>query len=59
MKNDYHLRISRAHLAWTDHHEDSVYKEKCIRLTQLHSDVVDYNKTGKPANMTHRLQMKQ
>ncbi|PKX91697.1 RNA dependent RNA polymerase [Aspergillus novofumigatus IBT 16806] len=58
MKNDFLPRIAHAHLAWADRLEDGVNEEKCIRLAQLHSDAVDYNKTGKPANMTRNLQPK-
>jgi RNA-dependent RNA polymerase len=58
MKNDFLPRIAHAHLAWADRLEDGVNEEKCIRLAQLHSDAVDYNKTGKPANMTRSLQPK-
>lgn len=56
MKNDCLPRIAHAHLAWADRLEDGVNEEKCIRLAQLHSDAVDYNKTGIPANMTRTLQ---
>lgn len=58
MKNDFLPRIAHAHLAWADRLEDGVNEEKCIRLAQLHSDAVDYNKTGKPANMARSLQPK-
>lgn len=56
MKNDCLPRIAHAHLAWADRLEDGVNEEKCIRLAQLHSDAVDYNKTGNPAVMTRNLQ---
>lgn len=56
MKNDCLPRIAHAHLAWADYLENGVEEEKCIRLSQLHSDAVDYNKTGNPANMTRNLQ---
>lgn len=56
MKNDCLPRIAHAHLAWADRLEDSVNEEKCIRLAQLHSDAVDYNKTGRPAVMNRNLQ---
>lgn len=59
MKNDCLPRIAHAHLAWADRLEDGVNEEKCIRLAQLHSDAVDYNKTGNPANMTRTLQPRQ
>ena len=56
MKNDCLPRIAHAHLALADHLEDGVNEKKCIRLAQLHSDAVDYNKTGNPAIMTRTLQ---
>lgn len=55
MKNDCLPRIAHAHLAWADRLEDGVNEEKCMRLAQLHSDAVDYNKTGNPAVMTRSL----
>ena len=55
MKNDCLPRIAHAHLAWADRLEDGVYEEKCMRLAQLHSDAVDYNKTGNPAIMSRNL----
>ncbi|KAI9039173.1 RNA-directed RNA polymerase (Sad-1) [Aspergillus affinis] len=55
MKNDFLPRIAHAHLAWADRLEDGVNEEKCIRLAQLHSDAVDYNKTGNPATMKREL----
>lgn len=59
MKNDCLPRIAHAHLAWADRLEDGVNEEKCIQLAQLHSDAVDYNKTGNPAIMTRTLQPRQ
>lgn len=52
MKNDCLPRIALAHLAWADYLEGGVEERKCIRLAKLHSDAVDYNKTGNPARMT-------
>jgi RNA-dependent RNA polymerase len=49
MKNDCLPRIAHAHLAWADLLPLGVNENKCIRLAQLHSNAVDYNKTGKPA----------
>ncbi|KAE8136966.1 RNA dependent RNA polymerase-domain-containing protein [Aspergillus pseudotamarii] len=56
MKNDFLPRIAHAHLALADFLEDGVNEEKCIRLAQLHSDAVDYNKTGIPAMLTRNLE---
>ncbi|KAL4783051.1 RNA dependent RNA polymerase-domain-containing protein [Aspergillus varians] len=56
MKNDCLPTIAHAHLAWGDYLDDGVNEAKCIQLAQLHSDAVDYNKTGNPAVMTRALQ---
>ncbi|KAL4863777.1 hypothetical protein BDV12DRAFT_201783 [Aspergillus spectabilis] len=56
MKNDSLPRIALAHLAWGDYLENGVNEAKCIQLAQLHSDAVDYNKTGNPAVLTRTLQ---
>ena len=58
MKNDCLPRIAHAHLAWADYLEEGVDNDKCMQLAQLHSDAVDYNKTGNPANMVRTLQPK-
>ncbi|KAL4922233.1 RNA dependent RNA polymerase-domain-containing protein [Aspergillus aurantiobrunneus] len=55
IKNDCLPTIAHAHLAWGDYLEDGVNEAKCIQLAQLHSDAVDYNKTGNPAAMTRAL----
>ncbi|KAL2853945.1 RNA dependent RNA polymerase-domain-containing protein [Aspergillus pseudoustus] len=55
MKNDCLPAIAHAHLAWGDYLDDGVNEAKCIQLAQLHSDAVDYNKTGNPAAMTRAL----
>lgn len=55
MKNDCLPRIALAHLAWADYLEGGVEERKCIQLAKLHSDAVDYKKTGNPARMTPEL----
>ncbi|KAL4805531.1 RNA dependent RNA polymerase-domain-containing protein [Aspergillus unguis] len=55
MKNDCLPTIAHAHLAWGDFLENGANENKCIQLAQLHSDAVDYNKTGNPAVMTRAL----
>ncbi|KAL4991514.1 RNA dependent RNA polymerase-domain-containing protein [Aspergillus falconensis] len=55
IKNDCLPRIAHAHLAWGDYLDDGLNEAKCIRLAQLHSNAVDYNKTGNPAVMTQDL----
>ncbi|KAL4942211.1 hypothetical protein BDV06DRAFT_235547 [Aspergillus oleicola] len=55
MKNDCLPSIAHAHLAWGDYLENGVNEAKCIELAQLHSDAVDYNKSGTPAVMKRAL----
>ena len=56
MKNDWLPRIAHAHMAWADWLENGVNEQKCLRLAQLHSDAVDYNKTGGVAVMSRDLE---
>lgn len=56
MKNDSLPRIAHAHMALADRLYNGVLESKCIRLAQLHSDAVDYNKTGATATMTRDLE---
>ncbi|KAJ5970641.1 uncharacterized protein N7479_000559 [Penicillium vulpinum] len=58
MKNDCLPRIAHAHLAWADRLPRGVWEDKCIRLAQLHSDAVDYNKSGAHARMARSLDPK-
>jgi RNA-dependent RNA polymerase len=55
MKNDCLPKIAHAHMAWADRLTDGVRSEKCMRLAKLHSDAVDYNKTGGHAVMRRDL----
>jgi RNA-dependent RNA polymerase len=41
--------IANAHLAKADSFEAGAFHGQCIRLAQLHSEAVDFPKTGKPA----------
>ncbi|KAK3827569.1 MAG: RNA dependent RNA polymerase-domain-containing protein [Benniella sp.] len=45
-------KIARAHLALSDKLEGGPSHTKCLKLAQLHSDAVDFPKTGIPAQMT-------
>ncbi|KAF2674406.1 RdRP-domain-containing protein [Microthyrium microscopicum] len=56
MKNDVLPKIAHAHLAWADQKKDGVMDEKCIGLAKLHSDAVDYAKSGIPAVMERHQQ---
>lgn len=58
MKNDRLPKIAHAHMAWADFLKDGVRSEKCLRLAKLHSDAVDYNKTGAVAVMGRSLEAK-
>jgi RNA-dependent RNA polymerase len=55
MKNDCLPTIAHAHLALADWLPKGVMEKKCLRLAQLHSDAVDFNKTGAVAVMTKDL----
>ncbi|KAF1958751.1 RdRP-domain-containing protein [Byssothecium circinans] len=55
MKKDSLPQIATAHLAQADFNEDGVRDEKCLELAQLHSQAVDYPKSGIPAVMSRHL----
>ncbi|TKX19002.1 RNA-dependent RNA polymerase-like protein [Elsinoe australis] len=55
MKNDSLGNIAVAHRAWADKEATGVKHSKCVKLAQLHSQAVDYPKTGVPARMTPEL----
>ena len=57
--------IANAHLVHADAQDDGIFSEQCIGLAQLHSDAVDFPKTGKcqkipfelrPQNYPHYMQ---
>ncbi|KAI8604267.1 RNA dependent RNA polymerase-domain-containing protein [Dissophora ornata] len=50
--------IANAHLALSDSLEEGPHHGKCLRLAQLHSDAVDFPKTGKPAWIKQELRPK-
>ncbi|KAF9434438.1 hypothetical protein BGZ76_008018 [Entomortierella beljakovae] len=50
--------IANAHLALSDYLDNGPINGKCIRLAQLHSDAVDFPKSGKPARFTNDLKPK-
>lgn len=50
--------IAHAHLALSDKLEEGPLHGKCLRLAQLHSDAVDFPKSGKPAEMKPELRPK-
>src|SRR2546423_11696047 len=49
MLSDQLGRIANAHLAKADALESGAFHGQCIRLAQLHSEAVDFPKTGRPA----------
>ncbi|KAF9351754.1 hypothetical protein BGX34_000383, partial [Mortierella sp. NVP85] len=44
--------IANAHLALSDQLEGGPFHSKCLKLAKLHSDAVDFPKSGIPAQMT-------
>ncbi|KAF9902274.1 hypothetical protein EC991_005069 [Linnemannia zychae] len=50
--------IANAHLALSDQLQGGPKHQKCLRLAQLHSDAVDFPKSGKPAEITPDLRPK-
>lgn len=50
--------IANAHLAQSDQLHGGPKHQKCLRLAQLHSDAVDFPKSGKPAEITPDLRPK-
>ncbi|KAI1323930.1 RNA dependent RNA polymerase-domain-containing protein [Xylariaceae sp. FL0255] len=55
MKNDSLKRIALAWLAQADNLPAGPKDPYCVRLAQLHSNAVDYNKSGRPAHLEERL----
>ncbi|KAI3321531.1 RNA dependent RNA polymerase-domain-containing protein [Xylariaceae sp. AK1471] len=51
MKNDALSTIAHAHLAQSDQLEGGPKNPKCIELAHLHSNAVDYPKSGQPAHL--------
>ncbi|KAF2632565.1 RdRP-domain-containing protein, partial [Macroventuria anomochaeta] len=55
MKNDSLGQIAHAHLAQADDQPSGVDSNICLELAKLHSQAVDYSKSGIPAIMEHTL----
>lgn len=55
MQNDSLGQIAHAHLAQADREDDGVSSEICLELAKLHSQAVDYPKSGIPAQMSREL----
>ncbi|KAF2691528.1 RdRP-domain-containing protein [Lentithecium fluviatile CBS 122367] len=55
MKNDSLRQIATAHLAQADFNEEGSRAEICLELARLHSQAVDYPKSGIPARMDREL----
>jgi RNA-dependent RNA polymerase len=55
IKNDSLPQIATAHLAQADFNAEGVRSEVCLELAKLHSQAVDYPKSGIPAKMGHEL----
>ncbi|KAI1077496.1 RdRP-domain-containing protein [Whalleya microplaca] len=58
MKNDALSTIAHAHLAKSDSLDDGPKDPQCIELAQLHSNAVDYPKTGLEAHLRASLRPK-
>ncbi|KAJ4992728.1 RNA-dependent RNA polymerase [Stagonosporopsis vannaccii] len=58
MKNDSLGQIAHAHLAQADQQPHGVISRACIELAKLHSQAVDYPKSGVPAIMDKALRPK-
>lgn len=59
MKHDTLPRIALSHRGFADQLDGGAMHSRCLELAQLHSQAVDYAKTGVPALMPHRLTPKQ
>lgn len=55
MKNDSLGQIAHAHLAQADQQPGGVTSDTCMKLAKLHSQAVDYPKSGIPAIMDYTL----
>ncbi|KAF9698680.1 hypothetical protein EKO04_002950 [Ascochyta lentis] len=55
MKNDSLGRIAHAHLAQADQQDGGVNSHVCLELAKLHSQAVDYPKSGIPAVLDYAL----
>ncbi|KAH0543787.1 hypothetical protein FGG08_001969 [Glutinoglossum americanum] len=58
MKNDRLPTIAHAHLGWADRLDAGIKDERCLQLAALHSQAVDYVKTGEPARMPRELRVR-
>ncbi|KAF9389237.1 hypothetical protein BGX21_000151 [Mortierella sp. AD011] len=50
--------IANAHLALSDQLEKGPFNGKCLKLARLHSDAVDFPKSGKPVDLPMELRPK-
>ena len=46
--------IAMTHLVIADYTEENIFHPDCLKLAQLHSDAVDYPKTGMPGTSADR-----
>lgn len=56
LKTDNLPRIATAHMAWADYYDEGIANPKCIKLARLHSNAVDYCKTGAACTFTRDLE---
>ncbi|KAJ8129837.1 hypothetical protein O1611_g3793 [Lasiodiplodia mahajangana] len=59
MKNDSLSTIAHCHLAQADRLEGGPKNPLCLELAQLHSNAVDYPKSGQPAHLKETLRPKE
>ena len=55
MRNDFIGKIAHAHLGWADDHDEGIRSDQCLQLANLHSQAVDYPKTGRAARLPRAL----
>ncbi|XP_048583369.1 uncharacterized protein LOC5504594 isoform X2 [Nematostella vectensis] len=59
IKNDQLGVIANAHLVHADSEQDGIFSDKCIKLAHMHSDAVDFPKTGECPELTKELRPEQ
>lgn len=55
MRNDFLGRIAHAHLSFADDLDEGIRSKQCLELANLHSQAVDFPKTGRPAKLPRAL----
>lgn len=55
IQNDNLGQIANAHVVWADRSHNKANSDQCLQLAELHSQAVDFPKTGVPARMNREL----